>query len=157
MPASCYTEEISKKICDDLERGYPFSTCCELHGIPARTGYEWLKQGLGRTRAYPEPIEPFATFARNAKAAQRRAECQWIDNVKAVAANEDNPQSWKAAQWLLKKRFGENWEDKVVQMDALTAVQALQDQGALSEDQVERVQEILAETQNGIANVVQNP
>ena len=94
------TAELSRALCELIERGMPVSTSCDYEGIPYSTVCKWMKRA-------GEPYESFATAIKSARA--KAAEPM----IEAVRRGED---AWQARAWYLERSDPKNWgrKDRVV-------------------------------------------
>lgn len=85
--------------------GNYFEVACEMAGISATTGYEWLAIGEGRvpntTKTSTKLFREFSDAVRNSEAkSENAAVIQW-----RTAFNGD----WRAAAEYLSRRFPSRW------------------------------------------------
>lgn len=131
------TPEVQEQIVGYVLEGNYFSTACELAGIPAKTGKDWLVRGRGDDPDRADS-EPFASFAVAVTQAQAQAERDAIARIKEAAQGRrvirsktvrkvyrdpegnENAEStteivettnydWRADAWILEHRHPERW------------------------------------------------
>jgi hypothetical protein len=96
-----------------LGRGSFLESAAALGGVDRTTIGEWMHRGaeeLARRESGKDPIvseDNFVLFALEAKKAMARAEDELLGQVKGASASE-----WKAAAWLLERRWSKRWSDK---------------------------------------------
>lgn len=101
--------QIIKDFCDAFEKCLPNTTACELAGVSEPTYYAWMSAG-------EEGVEPYAEFYRAVTRARARGEECMVDVVHLATLEkrdaEGNPTGmvdWKAAAWLLERRFPDRY------------------------------------------------
>jgi hypothetical protein len=104
-------KEAVEKILEYLPRVMYLETAAALAGVSHRTLQDWLKRGKEvrrRARRTGEPIpqaeEMYANLAAAIKAVVAHAEMVALGQV-AGASQYD----WRAAAWMLEKRFPSRW------------------------------------------------
>ena len=107
--------ELIKKVADFIyPAGNYFEIACELSGIGASTGYEWLAIGEGRrindTKIAPHLFVEFAYAVRTANAQ--------VENSALIHWRNAFSDDWRAASEYLARRFPERW--KKVERSELT-------------------------------------
>lgn len=143
------TPELSKKFCEYVELGYPFVTAAGLCGIDEGTIQDWIRRGRGthKDRAcFPEHVQFVADVTR----ALAASESQLIEKVKAGAE-----QDWRAASWVLSRRFRERWSES---FNAAIAIEKAEDRQAkvimevlqnfLSPEKMQELREYMADVNN---------
>jgi transposase len=80
-----------------VAQGYIREVAAQAWGIAATTVYRWMKRG--------EPDRPFGEFCTALKRADAEAEIACLRTIKAAA----NAGDWKAAAWMLERRYPEKW------------------------------------------------
>lgn len=102
-------DRIIRVFTDALEKCLPNTTACELAGISEATYYGWMSAG-------EEGLEPYASFYEAVTRARARGEECMVDVVHLATLEkrdaEGNPTGmvdWKAAAWLLERRFPERY------------------------------------------------
>lgn len=87
-----------KEIVDWVASGNFYEVACMLAGVELETFYRWMEQGKERRD------EVSRAFYLEVKRAEAKAEAERLQVV--LEAAETN---WRAAQWLLEKRFPDKW------------------------------------------------
>lgn len=100
-PKTRLNAALTKRITRRIERGNYPETAAEAEGIPARTFWEWMRQGRdGR--------EPYIAFVAAVDRARARAEADLVEVIRK--GDTKTRKVARAAGWLLErtrsKRFG---------------------------------------------------
>ena len=90
------TSEDRETLLDNLRSGMSLGAACAQAGISRHTYYYWLKKS-------GEDGE----WTRDVDAALTLSEPVLISQIKAHASTD-----WRAAAWLLSRRFPEHWGDR---------------------------------------------
>lgn len=91
---------------DAIRAGASRTTAAEAAGIGRATLLEWLARGEGRDPDR-EQTDELATFAVEVRAAESELETSMIAHIRA--ASEGDRPDWRAAAWLLERRFPDRW------------------------------------------------
>ena len=114
------TPAICQAIAQAIERGANIEAAAVAAGVAHSTVCEWLARGEGR---HPRPstpdLEAFAAAVRKAEAA---FECALVARINE-AATDDGGRDWRAAAWLLERRFPDRWGRRT-RAEVATTVQA---------------------------------
>src|SRR3972149_5321290 len=111
------TRERIKQIAGNIyPAGNYFEVACELSGINAGTGYDWLAIGEGRkpndTKISTKLFIEFSDAVRNANAQ--------VENAAIIHWRNAFGDDWRASAEYLARRFPERW--KKVERSELTGV-----------------------------------
>lgn len=87
--------ETTQKICDAILVGATYEGASEYAGIAYSTFNEWMAEG----RVAAEPNE-FTEFSEAVRQANANAQVYFAKDIKAAAAKD-----WRAAAWMLERRF----------------------------------------------------
>jgi transposase-like protein len=90
---------VTRAICNALRLGNYIDVAARFGGITKETFYVWCR--LGRKRGARDPHK---TFVEEVDRALAQCETQLLGNIRK--AGEDD---WKAAAWLLERRFRSRW------------------------------------------------
>jgi len=156
-------QEVQDEIVGYLLEGNFYSVACELAGIPAPTGKEWLRRGLGKMAERP-PTDNFASFAYAVKKAQAQAERDAIARIREAAvgrrvlrsktvtkryrdregneveevtteSGETTVYDWRADAWRLERAHPERWG--VQRMAELEAWKVLIEAGQVPDEVID--------------------
>ena len=90
------TKERTERICQALRLGATYAIAAEAGGIVRNTLYVWIRKGeQDRAR------EPYKTFAKKIREAESSSAVACLHTIQNTAKED-----WKAAAWLLSRRFG---------------------------------------------------
>ena len=116
--ATKFNKATQSKILRALRTGATMVAAAAKGGINKSTLYDWLEKGrLEKEAAAARGVEPAGAFAEFADAVMRaRAESEvlHLENI-AVAGRKD----WRAAAWILEKRFPQAYGNKVAVLKSL--------------------------------------
>jgi len=84
-----------------IERGLSYKQASALAGISYDSFNRWRKQGM-----LPDPAPEIRDFCDQLEAAQARG----ADSLLTTIREACNQGSWKAAAWMLERRFPESWD-----------------------------------------------
>lgn len=94
---------------DSMEKCLPVATACELAGISEATYYGWMSAG-------EEGVEPYSDFFETVTQARARGEQGMVDVLHLAALQKTDAEGnatgavdWKAAAWLLERRFPDRY------------------------------------------------
>lgn len=93
-------ERILRDIKEALEDGLPQSTAAELSGISQATFYGWMQLG-------EQGIDLYSEFFEAVVLAKATGEKKLIDAVQIGTL--DPAQGWRAASWLLERRYPDKY------------------------------------------------
>lgn len=88
--------ETQKRVCDAILVGATYEAAAQYAGITYETFNEWMKAG----RAAQEPNE-FSDFSEAVTLANASAQVNFATHIKNAASGGD----WRAASWMLERRF----------------------------------------------------
>ena len=97
------TPTVQQAILEHLRAGAYFSAACEAVGVPASTGHGWLKRARSEDGQLAA-TEPYVSFRQAVERAQAEYENGLVRVIEKAA-----PTEWKAAAWLLERRFKDRW------------------------------------------------
>lgn len=100
--------KVSLKICDAIVAGATYEAAAQYAGISYETFNEWMK--AGRAAATPDP---FSEFSEAVEVANASAQVQFVLNIKRAA----NAGDWRAAAWMLERRFPKAYGQRVGAID----------------------------------------
>ena len=98
-------DKIQTEIVERLRHGVDLETTVKAAGINLTIYERWLKRGE-RTATKDKPYRAFAIAVEQAKA---DAEAILVKRISNAAADD-----WKAAAWLLERKWPERWTKTVV-------------------------------------------
>lgn len=121
------TPQVIEKVCEGLRFGAYFESSCRYAGIAPQTAYQWL--ALAKEEAERQEKPPDSRPDRNKRykpgmmdfaeavsrvGAEREVALSGVVLRAATGRNDANgnpvvPGDWKAAAWLLERRFPNNW------------------------------------------------
>lgn len=96
-----------KEIVDWVANGNFYEVACMLAGVELETFYRWMEQGKKGSD------EVSQAFYLEVKRAEAKAEAERLQVVLETAET-----NWRAAQWLLEKRFPDKWGPRRNRSDA---------------------------------------
>ena len=108
------TPEVQAEIVSSIQVGVYAKTAAAAAGINETTYYEWLQRGRearenGRASKYRDFLEEIET-------ADAQAEKQHFNMiVRQAAGSRTSPGDWKAAAWILERKYPEKYGRKVAQ------------------------------------------
>jgi transposase len=91
--------ERQAQICGYVAEGHSREVAAQACGVAATTVYRWMKRGEAN------PDSSYGEFCTALKRADAEAEIACLRTIKAAA----NAGDWKAAAWMLKRRYPEKW------------------------------------------------
>lgn len=94
-PAPRFTPEIQESVVDGLTRGLTRRNVSDTLGLGKNTIGRWIKRGL-------EGDDGFVAFSERCVQAEKQAQGALIDMI-----THQGPKDWRAAAWLLERRFDE--------------------------------------------------
>lgn len=92
------TSELAQRFLKAIAAGCPIDAACRIAGIHISTFYAWRDKGR-------RGAEPYCQFVEAVTRSQAVAE----ENLVSKVANSED---WRAAGWLLERRFNERWANK---------------------------------------------
>lgn len=98
---SLLTASKQRVILSAIERGLSYKQASALAGISYDSFNRWRKQGMS-----PEATPEIRDFCNQLEASQARG----ADSLLATINDACKKGSWKAAAWMLERRFPENWD-----------------------------------------------
>lgn len=116
------TPEVEKAYVSAIHAGVSRTSAAHTAGVDSATAGNWLKwgarwrQGLGRNGSGPAAPEDkvFADFHRAVTQAEAQLERDLIHPIRKSAEGEgDKTPDWRASLELLRRRFREDWADKI--------------------------------------------
>jgi transposase len=102
------TEDVSHRVVLLIRAGNWVSVTAEATGVHRSTIYSWVERGEADVDAGLDTIH--ARFAQAFTKAQAEAQVLLVGMVRAAAVRGD----WRAAVWMLERRFPEQWGRKAV-------------------------------------------
>lgn len=102
------TPELSKVICDAIERGAGYKQAADAACVSERTLYSWLAKGR-------KLEEPYVEFLHALKSAETRASLKMLGVIHGAA----EAGVWQAAAWWLERRYPEEWANNRVEITRL--------------------------------------
>jgi len=100
--------KVTRKICRAIVVGATYEAAAQYAGISYETFNEWMKAG----RAATAPNE-FSDFSEAVEGANATAQVQFVLNIKDAANDGD----WRAAAWMLERRFPKAYGQRVGAID----------------------------------------
>lgn len=95
--------EVIEMICEDLRQGLTIRAASIRAGITEQTYHRWNNR----------EEEPYRTFREAVARAIADSEQALLASVRrAASGSEGVPYDWRAAAWLLERRFHETWGPK---------------------------------------------
>lgn len=89
------TPELTERFAHAIRLGMRYIDACRYVGISQRTWSHWQNRGaMGE--------EPYATFLSAVKTAETEGMLACLESIERAHRNKD----WKAAAWLLERRYG---------------------------------------------------
>ena len=100
------TPALQGKIVELLELGIPPQKVCDRVNIAYSTYREWVKRGNGENPKNRSGNKQFADFSAQVNRATAIAEMNLLQSINNATVND-----WRAAAWILERRFPENWSN----------------------------------------------
>ena len=97
------TPDVSRRIIEAIESAMPVREACRLGGVGESTYYAWM----ARAQA---PDAPAELLEFRAAIAEARA-CAQERLVNTVQVASLDPKNWRAAAWLLERRYPAHWAE----------------------------------------------
>ena len=97
------TAEITRRIVEAIENALPVREACRLSGVGESTYYVWLAKA-------EDPDAPAEYLEFRAAIASARA-CAQERLVSTVQVASLDPKNWRAAAWLLERRYPAHWAE----------------------------------------------
>jgi len=104
MPALKLNPEVQERICQMVAQGVPLETAARAGGVTYQTLHNWMKRGA-------DGDAPYASFRTEVEQAKAISEANLIALMRQAAV-EGSAGEWRAAAWLLARRFPERWSEK---------------------------------------------
>lgn len=104
MPPLKLNQEVQERICAMVSQGVPLETAARAGGVTYQTLNNWMRRGA-------EGEAPFASFRAEVEEARAISEANLIALMRQAAV-EGSAGEWRAAAWLLARRFPERWSEK---------------------------------------------
>lgn len=107
-----------------IQQGNTFTAACRLAGVSPHTFKTWMMKGgdpeSDSDEKSSDPQEPYKSFAEDVRRAEAESETVLVGRIRGHSTTD-----WKAASWLLQRRFRDTWgdHDKGVQVTTEGAVQ----------------------------------
>lgn len=104
------TESNTERICQLIRLGVRLAQACEAVGVSQRSGYAWMRQGRADERLLEKDENAalfdtsFLHFLQSVRTAEATCEIRLTALVQRHAQR-----NWRAAAWLLERRFPERW------------------------------------------------
>jgi hypothetical protein len=115
------TAKVSRAICDAIREGLSIDGASAKGGIHPSTFHDWIARGVAGE-------QPFADFAEQAAQARAHVEARLLESVEWAAGErirlralgsgesaeviEDVERDWRAAAWLLERKFPEAYGNR---------------------------------------------
>jgi predicted DNA-binding transcriptional regulator AlpA len=96
---SKYTPELQRRVCLLIAAGNTVAISVQAAGVARRTFYNWMN----------DDRLPYVSFQAAVASARGESEAMLVSRVARAASAG----SWRAAAWLLERRFPERWSKKV--------------------------------------------
>ena len=111
------TDEITECICGLIEKGNYPSTAAAACGIGESTFYKYMQWGEYHTTKSGRKARPkkqFKEFRERIKKSEKIAETHYLNEIRKAAIGDENrkPQ-WQAAAWVLERKYGDKWGNKL--------------------------------------------
>jgi len=104
MPALKLNPEVQERICQMVAQGVPLETAARAGGVTYQTLNNWMRRGA-------EGEAPFASFRAEVEEARAISEANLVALMRQAAV-EGSAGEWRAAAWLLARRWPERWSEK---------------------------------------------
>lgn len=112
MAKTKLTTELHEAIVSAIENGCYTSVAVEAAGLDESTYYKWLKRGeaeldrveVDSRRSVKKSEEPFVQLFQSVTCARGASEANLVKAVRDASVAD-----WRAATWLLERRFSERW------------------------------------------------
>ena len=114
------TPALTAAVADLLREGVTRAAAFASVGIAPSTGAEWIRRGEDRDDRPGGDL--YATFAAQVRAAEADHEGRMLALIDSAAAA--SPADWRAAAWILERRYPERWSARR-QIDAPATEHAL--------------------------------
>lgn len=98
------TDEVKETICRMIATGAALEVAARAGGVTAPTLHNWMKRG-------EQGEEPYAQFRLEVEEARAVSEVELITLMRRAAV-EGSAGEWRAAAWLLGRKFPERWSEK---------------------------------------------
>jgi len=104
MTALKLNADVQERICQMVAQGVPLETAARAGGVTYQTLHNWMKRGA-------DGEAPYASFRTEVEQAKALSEANLIALMRQAAV-EGSAGEWRAAAWLLARRFPERWSEK---------------------------------------------
>lgn len=113
-----------KKFLSLLREGVYIETAAQSVGWPKTNVFRWLEQGRrGNLENDPKiTLRLQREFAAETDEALAFAESQLISHIQDCAKGKGGMKDWRAAAWMLEKRFRSRWAPKVESETQVTEI-----------------------------------
>ncbi|KKN72124.1 hypothetical protein LCGC14_0414100 [marine sediment metagenome] len=111
------TKKIQNKILHAVYQGATISILCRYAGVSRDTFRGWLEKGVQDLQADDRKTVE-AEFALRFATMEAEAAESWLSHINAAA-----PEDWRAAAWLLERRFRDDYGKEIkVKSDSTTPI-----------------------------------
>lgn len=90
-----------EEICDLIAEGYSFAEAARIRLVGESTFYNWMSLGRSETA---EPI-----YKELVSKVEEAAEFSEVEAIQALRISAIKHRNWKAAAWILERRFPEKY------------------------------------------------
>ncbi len=101
------SEPVVNRLCEAIRKGATYERACDYAGISYSTFNGWIQQ------AETAKSGQFLKFLEAIRTAEGEAAKRWLDIIDAAALNDGN---WKAAAWMLSRRYPKDYGTSVQQV-----------------------------------------
>jgi len=101
------TPELAKMICDGIKLGLPLHVAAARAGVGRSTFFKW------KQRAKTAKSGRYKDFGEQLREADAVAQALLVGRIHDASKR---PQSWKAAAYLLERRWPEEWKPETVEV-----------------------------------------
>ena len=114
------TETVKQTIIDNIEHGLNYESACLGANVSYSTFREWMRRGTD-SDGNRQSNELYAAFAEDVNRAVVQSEINLIKSINEAAKTD-----WKAAAWILERRFPQHWSNsRKIKLEADKKVQQL--------------------------------
>lgn len=104
-PTTC-SVKIAERMAEHLRMGMTRNAACHLSNLAPGVFYQWLS----RAKTGEQPYSEFADIIARAEAEAENIALMSVQRAATGAQGVEH--DWRAAAWLLERRFGEAWAPK---------------------------------------------
>lgn len=115
-------KDVEKLMLRGIQLGLSVELACKYAGIAVPTYYKWMS--IGRRHIENSEKSEYSEFYENVERTKGKCAARYLESLEKVAIKQKKP-DWRAAAWLLERRFKDYMPRQAIDITGLSFEDAL--------------------------------